>query len=230
LKREKLCEFFPFLVYIAYQVYFKKSISVFLIYENRINMEKNNTTMQIQKPQVVGTLFLLAFLLYGIGRNLFESEVIAEKYIGASLIGLNSIAVVFIGVFLRKTIIKFNMLAGNVYLLSRVVEAIALVSIILNLIPEMSISMDLGYFIAMFVLGLGSIPMCYALYKYMLAPRWLALWGLIGYALLSFGFLMEFFANAWSMYLLVLGGLWELTFAIWLVLKGGKNKIETTKT
>ncbi|WP_062062886.1 DUF4386 domain-containing protein [Aquimarina longa] len=89
--------------------------------------------------------------------------------------------------------------------------------------------MDYGYFIAMLVLGIGSIPMCYIFYKEKLAPKWLALWGVIGYAVLAFGFLMELFGKEWSMYLLILGGLWEITFAIWLVIKGRKNKIITVR-
>ncbi len=192
-------------------------------------MEQNSTSLQVNKARIIGTLFLLAFLLYGIGRNLFESEVFAQKYIGASLIIMNSIVVFFIGIFLRKTIIKFSVLAGNTYLFSRVIEAIALISIVLNLIPKVSISMDYGYFIAMLVLGIGSIPMCYIFYKHKLAPKWLALWGVIGYAVFAFGFLMELFGKEWSMYLLILGGLWEITFAIWLIIKGGRIKITTTR-
>jgi len=188
-------------------------------------MEQNSTSLQVNKARIIGTLFLLAFLLYGIGSNLFESEVFAQKYIGASLIIMNSIVIFFIGIFLRKTIIKFSVLAGNTYLFSRVIEAIALISIVLNLIPKVNISMDYGYFIAMLVLGFGSIPMCYIFYKHKLAPKWLALWGVIGYAVFAFGFLMEFFGKEWSMYLLIFGGLWEITFAIWLIIKGGRNKI-----
>ena len=42
--------------------------------------------------------------------------------------------------------------------------------------------------------------------------------GVNRYSLLSLGFLMEFFAgNKWSMYLLIIGGLWEITFGIRLI-------------
>jgi hypothetical protein len=44
------------------------------------------------------------------------------------------------------------------------------------------------------------------------------------YAIFSFGFLMELFER--SMYLLSLGGLWEITFAIWLIIKGGQRSNE----
>lgn len=184
-------------------------------------MQQNHTPLQIKKARRVGILFLSAFLLYGLGRNIFESELFNQKQIGAVLIILNSIAVIFIGLYLRKTIIQYNLWAGNTYLFSRVVEAIGLVSIVLNLIPSISTSMDLGYFIAMLSLGIGSIPMCYIFLKHKLIPKWLAIWGLIGYTFLAIGFLLELVGIEWSTYLLIIGGLWELIFATWLIIKKG---------
>ncbi|MFK8046048.1 MAG: DUF4386 domain-containing protein [Crocinitomicaceae bacterium] len=185
-------------------------------------MDQNNTLNQVNKARIVGALFLLAFLFYGIGRNLFESEVVSQKYLGTSMIVINSIIVVFIGALLRKTTIKFNIFVGNLYLFSRVIEAIGLLSIVLSLFTVMSFSLDYGYFIAMLSLGIGSIPLCYVFYKNDITPKWLTMWGIIGYTFFTFGFLMELFGKEWSMYLLILGGLWEVTFAIWLILKREK--------
>ncbi len=187
-------------------------------------MDQNSSNIKIQKARIIGSFFLLAFLLYGIGRNIFESEILAEKYAGALLIIGNSIIVLLIGIFLRKSLIKFNVFVGNFYLFSRIFEAIALASIVLNIFPELSISLDTGYFLGMIVLGIGSIPMCFIFLKHRVIPKWLAIWGIIGYAVFAFGFLMELFGNKWSMYLLGLGGLWEMFFSIWLIIKGGKIK------
>ncbi|MCP4910773.1 MAG: DUF4386 domain-containing protein [Bacteroidetes bacterium] len=187
-------------------------------------MDQNSSNNKIQKARIIGSFFLLAFLLYGIGRNIFESEILAEKYTGALLIIGNSIIVLLIGIFLRKSLIKFNVFVGNFYLFSRIFEAIALASIVLNIFPELSISLDTGYFLGMIVLGIGSIPMCFIFLKHRVIPKWLAIWGIIGYAVFAFGFLMELFGNKWSMYLLGLGGLWEIFFSIWLIIKGGKIK------
>ena len=129
-------------------------------------MEQVNSYVKIQKARIIGSFFLLAFLLYGIGRNIFESEILAEKYTGALLIIANSIIVLLIGIFLRKTIQKHNVLIGNIYLFSRVFEAIALASIVLNIIPSVNVALDYGYFLGMIVLGIGSIPMCFLLLKY----------------------------------------------------------------
>lgn len=187
-------------------------------------MEQNITSEKIHKARIIGTFFLLAFLAYGLGRNFFESEILIEKYIGTVLIIINSILVLFIGVFLSRTLKQYNILVGNIYLLTRIFEAVALSSIVLNLIPTTSISLDYGYFLGMLALGIGSIPMCFTLYTHKIAPNWLSIWGMVGYTLLAFGFLMELFGKEWSMYLLALGGLWEVIFAIWLIIKGGKNR------
>jgi len=185
-------------------------------------MEQNSSNIKIHKARIIGSFFLLAFLLYGIGRNIFESEILAEKYIGALLIIGNSIIVLLIGIFLRKFLLKFNAFVANFYLFSRIFEAIALASIVLNMFPNVIASLDLGYFLGMIVLGIGSIPMCLILLKHRIVPKWIAIWGIVGYAVFAFGFLMELFGNKWSMYLLGLAGLWEIYFAIWLIIKGGK--------
>ena len=180
-------------------------------------------TSRIYKERIIGLLFLGAFLCYGIGRNLFESQNNSEQLTGSFLIIINSIFVIYIGIFLRKTIKSYHFLVANIYLFTRIIEAIALSSILVNLIPTVNISYDLGYHIAMFSLGVGSIPMCYVLYKNNIVVNWLAIWGIIGYSLLSLGFLMELFGNEWSMYLLIIGGLWEITFGIRLIARLEKS-------
>jgi hypothetical protein len=179
---------------------------------------------EIHKARTIGAYFLLAFIAYGLGRHLFETKEEAGKYTGALLILVNSIMVLFIGIYMRKTLQRYSTLIGNLYSLARVIEAVVLVSILLNLIPAIHIDIDYPYFIAMFVLGLGSIPMCLTLYKNRILSAWLAIWGFIGYTVFAFGFLMELFGKNWSMYLLALAGLWEITFGIWLIAKSGIKK------
>lgn len=190
--------------------------------------DKNNSSI-IFKARTIGSFFLLAFLAYGFGRYLFESTNNAEKYLGGLLIIANSVMVLFIGILFRKTLNRYNSLVGDIYLYTRVFEALALSSLVLTLFFKGNISDDLGYFLAMLVLGLGSIPMCLTLQKHKIAPSWLAIWGAVGYAIFSFGFLMELFGKEWSMYLLGPGGLWEITFAIWLIIYGRQSVKTTTR-
>ena len=181
-------------------------------------MKDKGNSITVFNARLIGVFFLLAFLAYGIGRQLFESTDNPEKYLGALLIVSNSVMVLFIGILLRRTLKRYNPTVGNIYLFTRIFEALALSTIFLN----GNVSDDPGYFSAMLVLGIGSIPMCLALLKHKITPSWLTIWGVIGYVVFAFGFLMELFGKGWSMYLLAPGGLWEVTFAIWLIVRGSK--------
>jgi len=182
-------------------------------------MKSNNNSVTIFNARTIGTFFLLVFLAYGFGSSLFKSASNPEKYLGALLIVTNSVMVLFIGFLLRKTLKLYNPTVGNIYLFTRAFEALALLTIFLNgSKPD-----DLGYILAMLVLGIGSVPMCLTLLKHKITPSWLAIWGAIGYAVFAFGFVMELFGKGWSMYFLAPGGLWEVTFAAWLIFSGGKN-------
>ena len=66
-----------------------------------------NTT-GIYKDRIIGLLFLGAFLCYGIGRNLFESQNNSEQLIGGFLIILNSFFVISIGILLKKQLNHVN--------------------------------------------------------------------------------------------------------------------------
>ncbi len=182
-------------------------------------MKDKNNPIKIFNARIIGAFFLLAFLAYGLGSQLFGSTNNPEKHLGALLIIANSVMVLFIGILLRKTLKLYNPTVGNIYLFTRIFEALALSAVLL----KGFVSNDLVYFLAMLVLGIGSIPMCLTLLKHKIAPSWLAIWGVIGYAIFAFGFLMELFGKAWSMYFLAIGGLWEVTFAIWLIVRGSKN-------
>ncbi|HOG05380.1 MAG TPA: DUF4386 domain-containing protein [Paludibacter sp.] len=182
-------------------------------------MKSNSNSNQIFDARIIGTFFLFAFLAYGFGRPFFESTNNPVKYLGVLLIVANSVMVLFIGILLRKTLNLYNPLVGNIYLFTRIFEALALLTIFLS----RSVSGNPGYVLAMLVLGIGSIPMCLTLLKHKITPSWLAIWGAVGYAVFALGFLMELFGKAWSMYLLGLGGFWEVAFAIWLIVYDSKN-------
>jgi len=186
-----------------------------------------NKSVKIFNARIIGTFFLLAFLAYGVGRQMLDSVNYLAKYSGVQLIIVNSVMVFFIGILFRKTLAKYNPTVGNIYLFTRIFEALALLSVVFTLFLEETVVQDLGYVLAMLVLGIGSIPMCLTLYKHKITPSWLAIWGAVGYAIFAFGFLMELFGKEWSIYFLGPGGLWEVVFAIWLIIRGSK-KIKLT--
>ena len=77
---------------------------------------------------------------------------------------------------------------------------------------------------ANFSFSLGSLMFYYMLYKAKLIPRWLAGWSLIGAVLfLSSAFLVMFGLDSGSSLYVGLnapGGLGEMVFALWLIIKG----------
>lgn len=178
-----------------------------------------NNHIPIENARITGSFFLFAFVAYGLGRHLFESQDTISQYSGSALIMLNSVLVIFIGILFRKTLIHYNVWVANIYLIARIIEGVALSALVVNLVSPVKTGEDTGYFLGMICLGLGSLPMTWILYKYRIAPAWLALWGIIGYAVFALGFVMEFLGKPWSMYLLGPGGLWEVLFALWLIFR-----------
>lgn len=72
----------------------------------------------------------------------------------------------------------------------------------------------------MVALGLGAMPFCYLLYRSRLIPRSMSVLGFIGYAALLIGSSLELFGLDLHMIHYVPGGLFELIFPIWLIVKG----------
>jgi hypothetical protein len=77
-----------------------------------------------------------------------------------------------------------------------------------------------AYSIAMLTLGVAGLLVCSAFYKTNLLPRPLAVWGLVGYAIILCGSVLEVLGfDLLSMHA-VPGGLWELFVGGWLIVKG----------
>ncbi len=77
-----------------------------------------------------------------------------------------------------------------------------------------------AYQIGMSTLGVSGLLLCYTLYKAKLLPRWLAVWGLIGYAVIFCGMLSEIMGSGLGLVSSLPGGLWEIFVGMWLIVKG----------
>lgn len=175
---------------------------------------------QLKHAKTIGILFLAAFPAFGIGQYLLGSEATIEKIVGASLITINSMIVLAIGLLLSRTISKLHKTIGNLYFAGRLMEAILLflmVFISFDIIPFLS--KEVLYQCAMLILGMVSIHMCWIFWKNSTLPSWISLWGMIGYTLFAIGFILELMGVPLSMYFLVVGGFWELFFGIWVIAK-----------
>ncbi|MEZ4863940.1 MAG: DUF4386 domain-containing protein [Caldilineaceae bacterium] len=76
------------------------------------------------------------------------------------------------------------------------------------------------YQFGMITLGLAGLQLCYTLYKATLTPRWLAVWGLVGYAIIAGGMVSEFMGSGLGLASSLPGGLWEVFMGVWLIVKG----------
>jgi hypothetical protein len=77
-----------------------------------------------------------------------------------------------------------------------------------------------AYNIGMITLGVAGMMLCYTLYKAKLIPRPLALWGLIGYAIIFGGMVSEIMGSGLGLASSIPGGLWEIFIGVWLIVKG----------
>ena len=77
-----------------------------------------------------------------------------------------------------------------------------------------------AYNIAMSVVGIASLLLCYVLYRATLVPRLVAVWGLIGYAILLCGSVLQVLGFNLLDIHAIPGGLWELFIGVWLIVKG----------
>jgi Domain of unknown function (DUF4386) len=77
-----------------------------------------------------------------------------------------------------------------------------------------------AYNLAMITLGVASLMLCYTLYRARLVPRFLAAWGLVGYATILGGSVLEVMGFGLLSIHAIPGGLWELFMGVWLIVKG----------
>jgi Domain of unknown function (DUF4386) len=77
-----------------------------------------------------------------------------------------------------------------------------------------------AYEIAMMFVGVAGVTLCYVLYAARLVPRWVAAWGLVGYAIHLGGSVLEVLGFGLNLMHVIPGGLWELFIGVWLIAKG----------
>jgi hypothetical protein len=185
--------------------------------------------------KLIGALFLSAFVLYGVGNGLATSAGGPTALaVGALMMLLNSAAVVGIGVLFFPVLVGHGQRTALGYLASRIVEAVFLAAGVVSLLVLLPAGHEAGvgdpalalranataYQVAMASLGSGSIFLCALLLRTGLIPRFLAAWGLIGYGIFLAGAVAEIVGFRVGLVLAVPGGLFELAFGSWLIIRG----------
>ena len=77
-----------------------------------------------------------------------------------------------------------------------------------------------AYEFAMITVGVAGLILCQAFYRSQLIPRLLAVWGLIGYAILLSGSVLQVLGFNLNSIQAIPGGLWEVFIGVWLIVKG----------
>jgi Domain of unknown function (DUF4386) len=180
--------------------------------------------------RIVGVLFLAGYLAYGVGSLIAKGSAdssgsTALFVTGAALMLLNSAFVIGIGVLMFPILRPHNTAIAAGYLGTRIFEgvvlAIGVVSLIVLTGSAAIHANSVFYNVAEAGLGIGSLFFCALLFRTGLVPRFLAVWGFIGYACFAGGTLLELFGVAGAGLVgAIPGGLFELTFGIWLIARG----------
>ncbi|MTI23166.1 DUF4386 domain-containing protein [Fulvivirga sp. RKSG066] len=165
--------------------------------------------------------------------------------LGAILQLVNDISVVSIGIMFFPILAKYSHKVALAYLGSRITEGVLLLISAVSLLSIIPLSeeyvkaagVDEPYFetfgvllkmarysafqLAMISLSIGSLFLCYLLYKYKLIPRIITIVGITGYGLLLFKMVSEILGcNLGGETLYIPGALYEIIMPLWLFFKG----------
>jgi hypothetical protein len=147
-----------------------------------------------------------------------QSERLAIGYLASRIVDA-----VFIGLFVLFVLIQIPL--GHEYLKS--VPDNAYLQALSTISTQASLY---SYNIAMIALGIAGFMLCYGLYKAKLVPRWVATWGLVGYAVIFGGSVVEVLGYNLQSIHTIPGGLWELFIGVWLIVKGFNEPITPAST
>ena len=180
--------------------------------------------------------------------NIFPND--ARVIAGAFLIIAMSVGIVAIAVCLYPVLKRYSEIIAILYVSLRVIECMLLLVGALVYFYLIGLSQEyinagtsnaayfnasfglaiklryVAYQMAMIILGFGSMFLCYLLFQSKLVPRFISVWGLIGYLLLFASGLLDVLGivdtvDGTGSMLYIPGGLWELlVFPMWLIVKG----------
>jgi Domain of unknown function (DUF4386) len=135
------------------------------------------------------------------------SERIAFGYFGARIMDA-----IFVGVM--ALLILFQIPLANEYVKAGASDALQAVSAVLMQ------AQLYAYHFGMLTVGVAGLMLCYLFYKTQLVPRILGVWGLVGYAVILCGSVLEVLGFNLNSLHTIPGGLWELFIGVWLIVKG----------
>jgi hypothetical protein len=106
------------------------------------------------------------------------------------------------------------------YLAARIVDAVLVAVMALLILAPIPLGQEYAYEFGMTALGVAGLILCSVLYRTSLIPRPLAGWGLLGYAILLGGSVLQILGFDLRSLHAVPGGLWEVVTGVWLIARG----------
>lgn len=142
---------------------------------------------------------------------------VLKQYSGRMAIGYLAARIVdavFIAVMVLFVLIQLPL--GSEYLKAAAPDA-SYLQVLSTVFAQAS---QYAYAIGMSALGLAGLMLCYTLYKAKLVPQPLAVWGIVGYAIIFCGMVSEIMGSGLGLISSIPGGLWEAFMGVWLIAKG----------
>ena len=138
-----------------------------------------------------------------------HSERMAFGYLAARIVDA-----VFIAIMVLFLLIQIPL--GSEYL-----KATASNTLFLQSLSVVSVqASQYAYQIGMSTLGVAGLLLNLMFYRTKLIPRWIAIWGLAGYAIIFCGMLSSILGSGLGDVSSIPGGLWEVFVGVWLIVKG----------
>lgn len=138
-----------------------------------------------------------------------NNERIALGYFGARIVEAAVIAVSALFVLLQIPL-------GTEFLKASASET----SYLQSLSALFTQSQAYTYQIGMVALGMAGLTLCYGFYRAKLVPQFFIIWGFIGYVSFLGGSMLEILGFNLQLLHTLLGGLWEMSIGVWLIVKG----------
>src|SRR5919197_1397085 len=135
------------------------------------------------------------------------SERIAFGYFGARIMDA-----IFVGIMALLILFQFPL--ANEYLKGGASESLQALSAVFNQ------AQLYAYHVGMLTVGVAGLMLCYLFFKTQLVPRFLGMWGLVGYAVILGGSVLQVVGFNLNSIHTIPGGLWELFIGVWLLVKG----------
>lgn len=176
-----------------------------------------------KKLALAGVLYLLAFPLYGGGQFLLQD---GQIVFGLGLVLMNSAAVVAIGFLLRPIIARASRPVATIVFWGRLLEGLVLgAGAAAFVFSESAISSEsvnaAAYACAMIILGAAGVVFSIWMLRAHRIPRILAAYGVVAYVSLATAMILESSGqDALSVWFLAVAGVFEILFALWLILRG----------